>query len=415
MDRQGQDIHQLLNGNFSTHFFFFTGWMDNHTMVLEQYSGGGNRFVGFYDPFTDKEIIKPVMFQGGVLANNPDNVLVSNSYGFYELYALTSRTLPGAMVTSMWGVENEHLLAFPTTKVVPLTEITTPAEPVGRILDIDSNEAITFTNYTYCDWYPGTDQVLVRAFHYNFQQEQLGSSALLKWDIASNQVEMVVYGGIDGYYSPNGNFLAFATFSPAQSEGILIYTEPVSQTALIGKMFLQILDLRTGKINFLTPVRYDTEDYWYNFAPVHKTKTAFSPDSRYLAFFSPARLVGTWGGKYTLQQGADPSIPYLNIVDLGLGKIVYSVPQDPYNGIGLNSSSPAWSPDSRYLAYMDASNDWQILDLPSLQTTALTSGGGLHIDMASWSFDGQYLSLYSYPTYEGAGMRGMLIFQVNKP
>lgn len=161
-------------------------------------------------------------------------------------------------------------------------------------------------------------------------------------DAQTDEVTMVLPGGIYGHFSPDGSIVAAMT-SDDPHPNLQLFGYPD------GEKFLSLPA-------FAETVEYSAEVFAH---------TSFSPNGRYFTFFTPETD--------------------LIVYDIQTGEMLPPITAVP--------TEPLWSPDSTRFIYTDPALGLSIFDTRSYTTYPLAESGGERLSDPQWSFDGAYLSV----------------------
>lgn len=366
MDSNGNNPYSLIPDR-SFWNFRFSGWMDIQTLLIGEYSGGGNWIYYLFDFPSGEEINQTWIHAGGTFKGTNKYIpgvttLVENS----ALFVITRNQQPQSQSIH----ENEYVRYFPSSQV-----------------NLTSDSHYFF----FKDWLPGTYKMLVSWFAPDESGTELLSAHLLLWNVENDTVISVAPGGVDGKYSPDGKYLAYVTLGQSSKEESsalpTLSSLPVGATP-----HLQLLDTGTGQVIFTLPVISTKNTLDYNF-PVYETNMAFSPDNHYMAFLTPARVEVDKKGLPTGEEMADENQVYLNIFDLQSKQLVQSIPSKEH-GHWYGEEWLQWSPTGTKILFIAPSDNWQIFDIRQEHTIPITISGGNLAQSPVWSFDGQYLTFH---------------------
>ncbi len=372
MDRNGENAHSVYPENVFR-WLNIVGWLDHQTVMVSDYSGGGNRFYYLLDFPSGKKINITGVYSGSPFTPSNKFVPVVSSWPWGgELFVIAPIPQPEPHDTA--NQENTH--KFPGNKVVSSVD----------------NQAFFFK-----DWAPETNQMLVSWFTYNSIEYNVLEAQLLLWNVDTDSVHALIHGGVDGFYSPNGKYLALVTLGQASAYTNSLSSPPSLETVPDdAKPYLQLLDINSGQTLLSLPVisEKNTIDYLF---PVYETEMVFSPNSRYLAFLTYGHVQLSDNGLPIRVEPTDQSSTYLNILDLETMQLVRS-----FSVLGTEqpgNQKPLWSPTSNKILYIDESDNWLVFDLAQKVSIHITQSGGSFAENPSWSYDGQYLLFYTRESY----------------
>ena len=373
MKRDGAEPHPINPDETMIRSLEFRGWMDDHTLA---YRGASGTFqlAGIIDITTGNHL-GPYLIPGGIIHSPNANYLPATSLPFYRLGVITKTR--------------------PSEKQIEIPPRFMPAVPCGT-------EAVCSSRFE--DWQPGTNKALVLTFYWEHGNPAPPFSQLVSWDLDTDVVVPIVPDGTRGKFAPDGLTLAYLTFGPAQLDGEdkPVHRDSDSETDLTP--YLQLLSIETGRVTLSMPVVVDPPSiyphgklyepkaalevlgrdkfynkYYFFCSPI----TAFSSDGKLLALLTPGEILLDQDGRpIGVENG---SIPYLHLLNVRTGQILYSAPSSPM--------MPIWSPNSQKLIYRDEQGDLSILSVSDSHSVPLTRGGGQRASSPQWSHDGTYLSV----------------------
>jgi Tol biopolymer transport system component len=196
----------------------------------------------------------------------------------------------------------------------------------------------------------------------------------LIWDVEGGSIRKIIPGGVDGKYSPDGDILAFVTI------GAVSNNSENDKLLPGGEPFLQLMDMTDRGVFLSLPVYAFVEKN--QFIPeIIKTDLTFSPDGRYLAFYTYGEVYLDERGWPVGSSNQPKDVIYLNIIDLTEKKLVFHA----------RSSALGWSPDGHQIVFADPDDNWYLFDFTEKRETRLTLHGG-RLRFPRWSPDGKYLS-----------------------
>jgi WD40 repeat protein len=228
-------------------------------------------------------------------------------------------------------------------------EDSTGRSPYSRSLSIDYDVSPyeLFFNSRFESTLPNTNQILVLTWDADavLDKNILAGSIdtdLQLWNLDTNELDLIIPGGIYGRYSPNHRYLVYLTPETNSSQ-------------------LHLLDQTTGEIILTQTAFAEANDY----SAEVKAYTTFSPNGRFLTFFNPAHE--------------------LIIYDLESGEFLAPVTAVP--------ATPLWSPDGSRFVYQDPAAGLSIFDTRSATAYPLAISGSDRLLDPQWSYDGAYLSV----------------------
>ncbi len=208
------------------------------------------------------------------------------------------------------------------------------------------------------------------------------------WDVDQNELQPWLSFGVGATISPDGRVVSVLTRGPVQLDANQIPVGellPPDDNPLIRHFVL--VDRTSGQTLLpAIPIGTEVEERGFFCSQCQ----IFSPDGRYLAFFTEYPLALDNDGKPTghFVPLTAPQ-PHLHILDTTTGQILFSYAGNrgwPY---------PAWSPDGMELAFADAQENIQVYNVATGSLTPLTQANANAVISLQWSFDGQYLTILS--------------------
>lgn len=319
--RNGRSFDKKVDKNLE-----LVGWINNSAFVYYDYISGGQYIVTMLDIET-----------GEVLAW--DRIHAGIAYALTENYVVVNN---GAYTDSWYSVET-----FSIKAVREGDEIS----PYSRSLSIvyDTTPYQLLFNSRYETTLPNSNQVLVLTWDADSELDDnvlTGSTNtdLQLWNLDTNELDLIIPGGIYGRYSPNGRFLAYLTPSEQYPQ-------------------IHLLDQNSG--NHLFDQSAYAEANIFDIENFLDAFVTFSPNGRFLTFFNPAHE--------------------LIIYDLENGEFLAPVTAVP--------ATPLWSPDGSRFVYQDPVAGLSIFDTRNQNAYPLAISGGDRLLDPQWSFDGTYLSV----------------------
>lgn len=359
--RDGTDLHSL-NVEDSLLNPIFSYWLDDHTVLYENYSGGGHVQVTALNSQTGE--FEQIAMAHGLVSPPKDGyipVLYSFNLDDYHLF-LISRKFP-----SRGEEEGSYLMS-------------------GRFVSFsaidDSPNTDTMTSFQ--GWQPGTYNALVSWSKYSsYPSGHIQKQSLLLWDISNGSTSVIAPDAFHGEFSSDGRFMAYQIFDPNNllagdsafydtGSGILMYLDPTTEDwrVLDDQIYLQLMTMPDRNVLLSIPGR----------------SSSFSPDGRYLTFISNGQIrTNAQNWPVALREEAEQKL-YLHLVDLQTTRLSASLP-DVASFLG-------WSPDNRNFLYQDASGSVLLYQIGAKITVpVLTRLDGREIEQVKWSHDGAYLIL----------------------
>jgi peptidoglycan/xylan/chitin deacetylase (PgdA/CDA1 family) len=369
VDRSGQKAHPVFAQPKEFRQLQIKGWMDDQTVIVADYLGGGNWGVEVLDYLTGELLSYARFGEGMTFKPNKDFIPAVSFTRPFSLF-----TIPKS----------------------PVQDENSPLGIIGPVFPTDELAAIENewrTQLTFADWWPQTNKMLVAwvAYHPEDQANFLRAAHLLLWDIDEQTATSLFPGGIAGQFSADGQLLSTITFGPADLEAVVANAQ-LSLTPLLsdGKPHLQIMNMTNRQIILSLPIstRLDQTlgkdgrsiQSFLEFTP----EFASSPNSHYLAFLTPGPIQVDAGG-WPVSVITETAQAHLNVLDLQARRLLWSIPSN-------EGTELSWSPSSVYLAYQDSTLNWQLFDLHRQAVIPVTLSLGENVSDPQWSFDGRYLS-----------------------
>jgi hypothetical protein len=384
MDRHGNSVRPINDAVTLGRDLGLYGWVDDHTLVYDHYEGGGHHHIQAIDIRTGERVV-----DGGIIRGVLDYIG------------------PGYLCASTYGDTYPAAVA-----IAPMTH--TDEKDLSKGLPVHhfpADEPETEHVMTYCrGWQASTNRMLVLLARREPDQPFPSSSELVLWDVDVDAVSTLAPDGVSGRFAPDGRVVAYLTLGPAQLDA---EKRPVPGHGDLSEIvtdlqdvirYLQLLDLETGQVTLSLPT-LDSSHFGYDQQYDEQVRSAFSPDSRYLAFFTPGEIESDAQG-HPVGVSYDPwRRGYLNVLDVSTGQVIRSTPGD--------GMLPVWSHDSSRLVYRDEQGNLAVLDVAEGAVAPVTQGGGERIRNVHWSFDDRYLSLLIHDL--GTHPSGTAILQVPLP
>jgi hypothetical protein len=316
MKKDGTTAHPFAVARYPS----FIDWMNEFTLVYTAYAGGGHLAGVMFDVYKEESIASGVV-HGRFLSINNDYVSaysgMDHMLNVSAAYLSTEEWLPGKDLES--GINIQHLS-----------------------WDYSEFRITTIFNSRFEDWRPNINDMLVLTWDSEISLwgidlvHEPSVTNLQIWDIDHDELTMLVPDGIFGRFSPNGNH--FVYFMPNEESPIL-----------------HLMDYTSKNIIFSMPTVAETEQASGDFWGEVNTSLAFSPNGRFLTFFTPGIL-----DTETLTVDIDKSNPILHLFDLDTYQIVGSFP--------ANDNMPSWSPTNDKFIYRDRTDNWVLVEIENGRT-----------------------------------------------
>jgi hypothetical protein len=355
MGHNGEGAHlinpgKIMGGLYSSSFGLI-GWADNHTVIYKDHSGTFE--IAAMLDITTGEYYSWLETTGGALGPSHPKYLSANALG-------------GEFTWVMKRLEN-------SVTSQSLREMT--INDLGGIF-LKATNKLTYTQVL--DWRPGTEQSLI--FENNPDNLE---TRLSLWDVNQNILTILAPHGVDGHFSPNGHFLVYITRDPIQLKEKNKSAISPQQTDFVHQ--LHLFDMAKELLTFSTLVTVANESHQPKY-PLYNSLTTFSPDSRYLTFFTSNELMFDGQDSALAKDITDDNF-YLHIFDTTNGEMVSSTPS--------RLEAPIWSPNSDRFIFRDQFDNLTIFSVMNSKIP-LTQSGGIRMENPQWSFDGSYLSVRFY-------------------
>jgi len=307
-------------------------WMNNSTVVIGGRCGTGCEFAVMFDMHTEKSLASSSL---GAIQDVTENY-VATTFGLGTNYR-----------------DVGFLATYPQEDYVPGYE-SGPNVGFLRLGEPKPDPYRNSYNSSFQDWLPQTNKMLVMVGERGVMEDDEEfynlppMSDLQLWDVATDELALLVPDGLYGRFSPNGRYLA--SVIPSESGPTMqLRQEPFDQ------ILLEAPTLAVGHS-------------WSSLLPFF----SFSPDSHYLAFF-------------TTVDSSQSAPTHLAIRDLENNLNLWTLPAP--------SGDLFWSPDGTHLLYRAYDGNLTLLDVENGRTTPLTFEGGQLVSDPQWSYDGRYLSV----------------------
>lgn len=334
VEPDGTNERRLNQKSLRHRWLEFRGWMDNRTLVTFEYWGGGHQFIRLIDTITGQSFAGAFFY--GTTFDEP-NTSYFPAVTMLDEYTATLFVIgKSPQPRPFESIRSDFARAFPASE-----------ESEGKITT------------SFLDWMPGTNKMLVHVIGKDVND--IFKEQISIWDLDQDSANLLIPDGISGKFSPDGKILAFARENENDQ------AQNVSS--------LQILNMSTGEISLSLPVLVDLDE----FEPfITHPRINFSQNGRFLAFISPTNL---------LEENRFQSDYYINVLDLSGNKIIWSGES--------NGSIPAWSHQSNSFVYKDAKQNLIYWQSNNISQTGIYKGSEEKWSYASWSYDDNYLSVYS--------------------
>lgn len=351
----------------------FVTWVNSTTILFSDYASGGTYF--------------------GYLLNTVTGAL-SSEFATHGQGSFSVDSVSGTYI----GTNTSYFGDIPVTvMVISLEDAWIPKQTDsvwGDLIHLNDPYAQInerpMPNSAFQGWLPSTNTMLVRTWLITDPalclqgQPCTENNQLQWWEVTTDQLQPFLPFGLNATLSPNGNTVAVTTNGPVEisGDGQPLQELPAPENP-DSSNYLLLVDRVGGKALLPSlPTGYGEQ---------------FSPDGQYLAFYTTQQLLLDAEGKPT-GDVLPGSTTQLNLLDLTSNQLLTAVPvsSDGYPLFFL------WSPNSRKILFRDASDNLMVYDLPTRKLIPITLNGKNQISRASWSFDGQYLSLQLRVDFEMA-------------
>lgn len=349
MDKDGNNPYPIQPDRNTGLWIEFIEWMDSENLVYQSYEGGGHRALHVLDVSSGTLKLKATMH--GIFHHTAGSYISGTYWAPSNIPVVVSMT-PDYENTGFFPFDSEYIHLPPRT----------------------GPEGYFFNDAHVEGWRGNRLQLLFQSIYHSYEDDIYSRTArLILWDVESMSSTLLVEGGIDARFSPDGNILAYLTLGPPwldeDNRPLTLNDDPIP---LDESQYLNLLDMLTDRIIHSIPVAdYQfVSDYYEKPEYIdYRLQISFSPDNRYLTYFSLD----------------DDAHTVLNILDLGTLDLVYSGAADTF--------LPEWSPTGSRLIYRDQQMNLALLDMNTLSLRPLTLSGAQRVNSIDWSFDGQHISL----------------------
>lgn len=329
MGTEGENPHPILPGKTIRRWLsFYKGWLHDDFLVYTGYAGGGHISFGFINIQTKENTAWAIVHLGSGEPNLDYFAVDDGATYESQISAAIISTVPQhPTVDNGFNSPYLHHLSF-------------------------DDESRKFNFYSrYQDWLPHSNEMLVLTwgiskdlFNRNLVKDEAVTSIQL-WNVESDELEMLVPRATYGRFSPDGRFLLYLTPSPEY---------PIAH----------LYDWQNEQMVLEQPV-VATHDQ----GSFIKFEMSFSPDGRYLSYFTP---------------NADGATS-LQLIDTATGQLTWQF-TNPVTAI-------SWSPMSDQFIIRDLGGNLTLFTVADDRSIPLTTAGGLFIYNPQWSYDGRYLSV----------------------
>jgi hypothetical protein len=346
----------------------FAGWMDDDVVVYKNWIGGMGSVFTQWNVRRNEWVIDDLL-SGFPIALNHKYVVVMDCMLDCTPYVML-RSPPKKDENCYHGCSS---VSFPKHKIT-----------------IDS-----WLEAFFQDWY-GEERMLVAVMGV---ENKIEHTRLFLWNVRSDQLTPVAYGGVFGSFSPDDKYLSWITHGPLQSETVDLHSplilDPFDEDE---PAYLHWKDIATDRtiaslpVFALTPREAEADGILFPFF-------TFSPDSKWITIVSPAHLEDERDGVWSFR-----------IVELSTGQLVHSI-EHSGNTNFHNYRTLTWSPNSDRFVYRDADGNWKIFNINNRSILSLTAAHAKNLGSPTWSFDGRFLQFverkpapacqacYTYTTY----------------
>jgi hypothetical protein len=339
MSRDGSNARPL-DAGVTLWWSRFLGWMDDSTIVVASYTGGGSHEAAMWNTETGEQLARSVIWGGW---SEP-----SKSYVAGQI------CMPTCFLTAMsTEVQSKPVEWYPM------------GSEYGLLPDRDHVSYLELTDYAveslFHQWINDSNEMLFSARYWKGEGFAWGTW-LGKWDIDEQTISMLTPDGFYGRVSTDEKYLMYLTVGPQQidSEG-----QPLdNDTELIladERIYLQLYDVESNIVVL-------SDEASQGEGAQAGTDFAFAPNSRYAAAV-------IWNDTHHR----------IAVIDLQTLETVFSVPSAAWK--------PAWSADSQRIIFRDVNGELAMLMLPDLKVTLITQGAGDRQIEVQWAHDSKMVTV----------------------
>lgn len=314
------------------------GWLNDNLVISESRVGTGMFSISIVDTNTD-EGIASTTFDGTIIDVTEDYVVL-----YDDMWASVAMLSQEVISPEYQGFQEG-------THVNYLSDVWYESTPErsfrSAFADVlpDSNQLLVTT------WAEGQYPTIDAIFSGNVKTD------LQLWDLANDEISMLIPGGIFGRFSNDGQLL----FSIVVNDSQLVAT---------------LMNLQSDIDIFKMPVSLEFSN------------STFSPDSRFISFFTPLQLDLDENGQVINSQATEES--YFTIYDVAWGQFLPQIPLKP--------QIPIWSPTSDKLV-LQHNDAYYLLSVSDFEYFTISDTSTDRLFNPQWSHDGRYLS------FEYCGLR----------
>lgn len=311
---------------------YIWGWLNDEIYIYQRRVGSGINMIGMYNVALGKGMGSSSGFDGSVMAASETYTVLYAPAPYGNLVAILAQE---EISPEYEGYLHGTYIKF-----------------VSREIELGEWKGSAPTSFM--DVLPNTDEILVLSWQpteelWNLDYEALiegtMQSDLYLWNPTIDELSLLIPNGIYGRFSPNGKYLMYWISTPDSPQ-------------------LHLLNYENKEI-LTSDLAYADTDYFSDVWGQVLAYTSFSPNGRFLTFYSPEQE--------------------LMLYDLENGEFLPAITAVPF--------TPIWSPDNTRFVYENVNNGFSIYEVETQTTYPLAVSGGERLSNPQWSFDGTYLSV----------------------
>jgi hypothetical protein len=211
MDRTGSDSHPLNLDEAYGRWVEFIDWIDEQTLVYKAYAGGGSHYTAMLDVDTGVPISWAFVHIGG--GYQPGLNFIGTNVGMNFNVNISAVAVSKTMVNRDTNFDGGPFLLC-------LSQFC-HGNPQEKPPLLDSNSRFE-------GWIPGTNKMLILTwggsltefdedYPLEYRLNRNIITQLQLWDVDAHEVSLLVPQGIYGRFSPDGQYLAFHTYTAAST------------------------------------------------------------------------------------------------------------------------------------------------------------------------------------------------------